>query len=380
MTVDGISQAIDALYEAALDEARWHGALQELATATGSQAATFWVLDASDTPRHPVFSYVNLDPCFIGEYLSDMAPHDPTLQYLVANPGLPIVHDSLFITEREKDRHFYYDWHHRYSDTRFRLVSRMNPAPGVQAGVTLLRDRAAGRFERDEVEQFKLLHRHIERALVVGFQLGSLGTMQQCSLELLDRNPLAIVLLDASGRVVHANSAAVRLCRSRDGLSMAKSGLQLGNRVDNDRFRKLIERALAIRAADAVEGDPVMQVSRPSRKRPYLLLVTPMSGCYPGLSALRPAVCVMITDPDAQTSTSVECLRTAFNLTQAEAQLAAMLATGKDLQMAAAMLSIRYSTARTRLAEVFRKTGTRRQGELVNLLLKTVPLGEGSAS
>ena len=140
-----VLDTIDALYEAALDETRWHGVLHKLADLTGSQGATFWVLDGSDQPRLPTFSYVNLDPQLIEECLAGMAEHDPTVQYLVRHPTLPIVHDSMFITERDKDRHLYYDWHHRFSDTRFRLVSRMSPASAVQAGVALLRARSAGR-------------------------------------------------------------------------------------------------------------------------------------------------------------------------------------------------------------------------------------------
>jgi len=114
---------IDALYEAALDETQWHGALHKLADLTGSQAATFWVLDGAGQPRLPTFSYINLDPQLIEEYLDCMAQHDPTVQYLVRHPTTPLVHDSMFITECEKDRHLYYDWHHRFSDTRLKVVS-----------------------------------------------------------------------------------------------------------------------------------------------------------------------------------------------------------------------------------------------------------------
>lgn len=57
-----------------------------------------------------------------------------------------------------------------------------------------------------------------------------------------------------------------------------------------------------------------------------------------------------------------------FDLSPAEARLASALATGKSLQQAAGLLGIQTTTARAYLAEVFRKTGTHRQGELVALL------------
>jgi DNA-binding CsgD family transcriptional regulator len=48
------------------------------------------------------------------------------------------------------------------------------------------------------------------------------------------------------------------------------------------------------------------------------------------------------------------------------------LAAGDDLRTAAANLGITYGTARVRLANVFNKTDTRRQGELIGLLLTAV--------
>lgn len=41
---DRILAAIEAVYDAAIDETRWTDALTMLAHATGSQAASFWVL------------------------------------------------------------------------------------------------------------------------------------------------------------------------------------------------------------------------------------------------------------------------------------------------------------------------------------------------
>ncbi len=114
---------------------------------------------------------------------------------------------ACFITEREKDRHPYYDWHARHCDTRFRMVDQISPAPSAQHGIALHRNRNAGRKEAKDIEQFEVLHRHIERAPAIGF-IGSLGTMQQCTTEMLDRNPAAILLLDERKRVVHSNHGA----------------------------------------------------------------------------------------------------------------------------------------------------------------------------
>jgi DNA-binding CsgD family transcriptional regulator len=81
---------------------------------------------------------------------------------------------------------------------------------------------------------------------------------------------------------------------------------------------------------------------------------------------------VVITNADIQRDLPIDSLRGVFDLTEAEGRLAALLASGEDLKTAAQELSITYGTARARLAEIFQKTETRRQGELVNLLLTTL--------
>jgi DNA-binding CsgD family transcriptional regulator len=369
MSVDErVLVAIQALYDAALDESQWTQALDALTSATGSQAATFWVLDSSEQPRLPTLSCFNFDPAFIAEYQNGMVPLDPTVQYLVAHPHEPIVHDGLVITEREKQRHGYYDWHGRHSDTRYRMVGQSHPATQVQAGVALHRTRRVGRFEPGDIDQFALLHRHLARALAIAFRLGTLGTLQQCTMDLLDGNPAAIILLDHRRRVVYSNRRADDVSARNDGLTIASSGVRLRRAPDNARLQALIGRAMPGGPTGTPLGG-VMRVPRPSGRQPYGVFVTPISREYSPLSSVRPRICVMITDPERRRPSLAMRLCVLFGLTEAEARLADMLASGSDLRAAASTLRITYGTARVRLAEIFQKTNTHRQGELVSLIL-----------
>src|SRR5690242_4112132 len=195
MSVDErVLAVIEALYDAAADHACWPAALSSLTAFMESEAATFWVMTTSDTPQLPLFTYIDLELAFVDDYVQRAAPIDPTVQYLVAHPDQPVVHDAMVIAEREKDRHPYYDWQSRYSDMRFRLVGQLRVAPGVQAGVALHRRRRTGRFESGEVEQFRYIARHLEQALRIAFRLGSLTAMQQFNAELLDAHASSIVL------------------------------------------------------------------------------------------------------------------------------------------------------------------------------------------
>lgn len=62
-----------------------------------------------------------------------------------------------------------------------------------------------------------------------------------------------------------------------------------------------------------------------------------------------------------------------FDLTPAEARLAIALASGRSLKAAAADNDVTFSTARTYLDRIFRKTGANRQSQLVALLKSVQP-------
>jgi len=69
----------------------------------------------------------------------------------------------------------------------------------------------------------------------------------------------------------------------------------------------------------------------------------------------------------------IDLLRCHFGLTAAEARLALHLVAGETLRSAEAKLSISYETARTHLKNIFHKTGTCRQSELVIAIVTALP-------
>jgi DNA-binding CsgD family transcriptional regulator len=365
---------IASIYDAAIDDSLWPETMDRLIAVTDSQAASFCILDSSDDqPRLSTFVQVNFRRDHIQEYLDYMTPHDPTIQHIVARPEQKIHHDSSFITEREKDRHAYYDWHHRFSDTRHRIAGIIHPARGIQSGVTIHRTRGKGDFDAEMSRRFTMLFSHIERALQIGFRLGTLGNVQQASLAMLDRNPLAIVLLDQSGRVVLANRAARDLAESADGVTLGHNALALVRRPDDAVLQRLIGAALKMRSQSGAYPGGTMSALRPSGKRPFSIMVSPLSPNAFAMTTVQPAVCVVIADPEMRALPPAERLSALYGLTPSEARLAMRLALGEDLRAAAEAIGIRYSTARTQLAAIFRKTETSRQGELVRLLMTLLP-------
>ena len=374
MSVDSaILATIEKLYAAAVDDSRWPEVMQEFLKLTESVGATFCVIDGSDQPRFSAFATLNFEQKFTDEYLQGMMLHDPTVQHIVAHPDQRLVHDSQVIGEREKDRHFYYDWHHSFSDTRHRLAGMVTLEEKVTSGITVHRTRGQGDFHPTQIQRFEFLLPHLERAVRLGFRLGRFGAMQQMSFQMLDTNPFAIVVLDELGRVIFVNRSAGNLAAAQDGLTLSGNGLSSLHCGDNQRLQALVRRALALADGDTAEPAGAMQALRPSGKRPYSILVSPLCQARSLLGPLRPAVCIVIADPERRTELPEQTLRTLYGLTPAEIRLTSYIANGVSVQAAAASLSISYKTARTQLTAIFRKTATTRQGELVKLLLAEVP-------
>jgi DNA-binding CsgD family transcriptional regulator len=68
----------------------------------------------------------------------------------------------------------------------------------------------------------------------------------------------------------------------------------------------------------------------------------------------------------------VNVLMELYALTPAEAELAQCLSQGNSLEAAAKSRNVTLNTARSQLKQIFAKTNTNRQGELLQLVLSGV--------
>jgi DNA-binding CsgD family transcriptional regulator len=314
---------------------------------------------------HPTFVSINFDQRAVDDYLGGMARLDPTVRYLLAHPKAAIVHDGMLGAGDDEDTRTYMDWHERSVETRHRLVAQCDLGLKLQAGIALHRARRAGGYDSIDIGRFQTINEHLRRALAIGVKLGSLATQQRLTADLLNRNVSAVILLDVHRRVVFMNSAAEDLKARADGIRVSPAGIRLGVRHEDDRLQALVTRAIGSQRSLA----EVMQVSRPSGRQPYGISVTAVPQSPAALSVFRPAVWVLICDPERPAGPPVPHLQVLFGMTPAEARLALRLAAGETLRAAAEELGITYGTARTRLTQLFRKTHTQAQGPLVRLLL-----------
>jgi len=183
----------------------------------------------------------------------------------------------------------------------------------------------------------------------------------------LDRLPIGLLLVDARARVLRSTRVGSEILALADGL-VQRDGLEASNAVDTAALRRAIA-AVAAPGADPAAREKLSLV-RPSGARPWMLEITRVErDTADGAVAPGAAAAVVVGDGDRAVPRDAGALRTWYDLTPAEAELAMLLVDGLSLEQAAARRGVSRNTARGQLKRIFAKTRTKRQAELVRLVL-----------
>ncbi len=184
---------------------------------------------------------------------------------------------------------------------------------------------------------------------------------------------VGMVILDESGAIIKTNAAADEILGAKDGIRVAKGGLDVEYGQESRKFQHLLRRAQMGHHGSAPALAEAMSITRPSGrgKLGVLIRTIPLSE-WSEDHRHRPACAVFIRDPERKSRASHEVVRKLFDLTPAETALALVLADGMTLDEAAEALGTSKNTARAHLRAIFSKTGVTRQATLVRMLLSSV--------
>jgi DNA-binding CsgD family transcriptional regulator len=165
----------------------------------------------------------------------------------------------------------------------------------------------------------------------------------------------AVLVLGRDARLLGMNRAAHTLLREGDGLVLSSRGLLASTPTATTALRRGIERA--------AQGEGArMQVPR-SGRAPLSLVVEPHPQDVSGAAAV-----VFATDHESRGLRADELIAR-YRFTPTECSVARRLAAGVGLECIARELGISMNTVRGHLKQIFGKTRTHRQAELVCKLL-----------
>jgi DNA-binding CsgD family transcriptional regulator len=200
------------------------------------------------------------------------------------------------------------------------------------------------------------------RACLAAARLGleqARGTVEALA---MIRLPAAVVT--ANGRVKVTN--ALFDLEKTLFISTAFGGIALANPESNRLFQVALK---ASGGGQVLRSIPVRFATAPS----IVVHVLPLKREAHDLFAGGDLLVVATTISASALVPSPTILTGLFDLTPAEVKLATALAKGMSLKAAAAEAGLQFSTVRTYLNRIFRKTGTIQQSQLVALLKSAHP-------
>ena len=254
-----------------------------------------------------------------------------------------------------------------YSDV---CAARIPLGANYSCHIGFVRQSAAERFGRPELNFLDLLLPHLEQALQMHSRMDRLKVMADLAQEHLAQTGAGCVVLNGDGRVIFRNRIAQELLRDGSVINEQDSVIHLTAPTADTRFRKLVEECILTSRLPTIMSGGTVAAPRPDGL-PLSVVVLPYRALAYAETVIEQGsrAIVLLYDPDRPRKDPPGILRELYRLSDAEARVCWRLASGEALEEIAAAEGASRETVRSQLKRIFAKTGTRRQSELVRLIL-----------
>jgi DNA-binding CsgD family transcriptional regulator len=371
MEVQAFTELVAAIYAVALDADGWQRLLTGMADFFGCSSAAMRIVDMDDF--HVVFEMAmgttDAEAAAFTAHFSDVLPHLEMLKtvsnhyasdvFVVGDHEVVRLELADALVQRLEQNHTTKGFVFKADN---RIVHIAMPCPPVA--------EAGERFS----EALPLLAPHLQRAFLIAKRMVELkyrtGSMEQA----MNRFSSGVILLDGHRTPVYLNRRAREVVARMQGLHIVSGQLVGSTMQATHRIRQMVADAIE-QAKGGGDGIGAMAVQHFNEERINLaIVVVPLhaevQGMTPGDGGIHAAL--LIGSPAFASDLKPEVLQLLANLTGTEAKLALGLASGQTLGQYCNETGIQISTARGYLKQVFLKTGTNRQSDLVGLL-RSIP-------
>ena len=190
----------------------------------------------------------------------------------------------------------------------------------------------------------------------------------------LNLTDCGVFLVSRAGDLVFSNVTGTAILDKGEGLRRSRGSICATELSDAVRLQVALEHTINMnceccRGAASDQRAPVMTLQR-SAKAPLIAAVMPAEK-----QASEPndvAAILYVLDPARNTNHLMQSVCKLYHLSPVESRLTSLIAGGATLCHAAEQMRIKEQTARTYLKQIFLKTGTTRQGELIRLVLSSL--------
>jgi DNA-binding CsgD family transcriptional regulator len=371
---------IGRIYDAALDAKVWPDVISQIVRLQGADKSMLF------TPFHTFqqggFNFrVGMPENAIQQWADKYAAHDiwaqAGLEKGLGFEGNILTDADLVPQETLHKSIFYREYLSKFGIERVctGMVFGTQSPPYPATVLSVFRDINAPEFGARERTLHGVLIPHISRAMGIMFRLRDAELKVASTLAGLDNLTSAILLIGIRGDVVYANRSSRRLLLIEDGLRLRANGSgQTLLAADSSNGQHSINTAIMQctqgKGIKASHFSSAVSINRPSGRAPYTLNFSALSDMNEFATGLdQPFAIAILNDPDEPVRVDAEVLKRLYALTAAECRLASQLCSGETLSTIAKNLGVSENTVKTQLQSIFDKTETRRQVQLVKLLV-----------
>lgn len=363
---DALADLEALIYEAALSLELWP---QVVASASRAFEAPDILLGVLDRRGNELMRVGTQNAAEVSMARYSTIETNPGVAFVALTRPTTVTLRDTFVSDSDLERTQFYQDAMRPLDSWHVAVVNVHRDDSYFAPMGVSRTRHQRPFGEEELRSLRALAPHLNRALRVTLRLKEMDARAEALAMGADHALTAIVFADAFGRVAEANSLARAILAEGDGLVIRDGVLRAALGDDNTRLVRLVlEAAGGVDGLTFIHKCGVMQVTRPSCRRPLGLVVSPTRNAASPFGRSH-AVTIAFADPERAPEADADLIARLYGFTPREAAVAALLLKGRSPSHAADELAMTENTVRTHIRHVFDKTGAERLADLVRLLM-----------
>jgi DNA-binding CsgD family transcriptional regulator len=366
--LERVSELIGRVYDASLDPERWPDVLGMVCGFVPGHAASLFSKDVTDRSGNIYYDDGSLDPHYKQLYFDKYVKLDPfNNAHVFAELGEPASLSDWMPYAEFLETRIYRELWQPQGIVDFVCAVLDKSATGA-ALLGVFRHERDGMVDEEARRRMRLIVPHVRRAALIG-KVIELKTAQAATFaDTLDGITAAMFLVDARGRLVHANAAGNALIADADLLRMSGSRLAAADTQGDQALTEIFAAAGTGDEALGVKGIALPLTSRGGDR--YVAHVLPLtSGARRQTGAAFAAAAALFVRKAALESPGpLEVIAKTYRLTPSELRvLLGVVEVGGAPEVAEA-LGVAETTVKFHLKRLFEKTGTRRQAELVKIV------------
>ncbi len=378
LTKDGFA-ALTLIYDAATNLGRWRRALDAVAGTMDAKAIALLIRRPDPKTGDKTMlnsSYLKFQRSASGLYygLRYSRLQEPDWSYLSRQPAHHTVADLDLAEGDTLDARADYAYLRKKIGVRRRVGVRLNADKIWFDAMSIAFDKQIATVPRNAMDTLTPLLPHLTKSVELGRTFFELQSRYKAVLSALDHVHVGLAIALPSGELIVENAEMKRLFDLDDGMRKAPDA-RLHTLLPEDTAQILaaVRDAASTARGEGTQSDCLISLARPSGRTPFLIDIAPLNDSHAEIEHGLNAALISVIDPTHIPTLRIEKFTALYDLTTAEAEVCALLVQGLRQAEIAEARDTSPVTTKNQIASIFAKTGTRRQADLIRLVIRVLP-------